>query len=413
MRTSVFFTILLAFVANVSGFDPASSISSRYATRFGEPSGVVMDSEEKIWIGSNNAVIKHELNSQSDPFANEVGTIFFGNDLRQIAIEGDYAYAAGSEGFVKYNIPDETTEEITLLPSTYTWSVAADRDAVMVSTDNGLAKVGSNDVYWKGSNIKKVVRAADGSFWCSDMGDFIGRVQDNELTVYEDLGHTGEIAADPNGGIWASAGGALWRFDGSWTKIRECYSGGGLTGVPSGRGFVDQMIIDHYGVIWGFDWDPGSVGSPTVGYLVRYDIANDELESFELGEHFPWIEVKNSNVYAALGLDNQGRLLIAGNEKVAYVTDNELPVINPLRLARGGFGIRILDNGNGFVLSSPAQVDLAVFTASGRLIQRVSGRYNAGNHTFPSFFSGATNANFVRLRVGKGETITAKTLILR
>lgn len=391
MRTSVFLTILLAFVANVSGFDPGSI--EIYPTWTGNTRSIAKTEQGEIWVAMSSGVSVCEFNSKTDPAQNEVGTIFFGNDLRHIDIEGDYAYAAGAEGFIKYNIPDSTSEEITLLPSSNTFHVAAHGDEVWVATYKGLAKLGSNEVYQSSMGAMKVVRANDGAIFFNTH-QYIARLKDS-LTVWDwtsMLGNPVTIAADPNGGVWARTGGALWRFSsGRW---REVYKYDGKT--PK---ILWEMTIDHYGVMWGL----------SQGYLCRYDIGKDSMATYELTGALEWIECTDTR-RSALGLDNQGRLLIGGNQKVAYVTDNESPVITPLRVSSDPARRSFTLSESGFILNKSARVSLQVFTASGRVLHDASGFYEAGRHELPFFRS--SGCRVLRLSIN-GKRRLAKTLVLR
>lgn len=397
MRT-IIFLVLLAIQG--FSFDIDNGISTLFATRVDEPAVTLMDAEGNVWVGTGNAIGIYELKSTTNGVDNEVGEIITRNSISGCVVEGDYAYVSGRNGFVKYNIKTESMEEITLLPSTNTFSVAVSSGEVYVGTYKGLAKT-SGEVFFENKGITNVVSGKSGEIWCLG-AQFLATVKKGKMTVYDSdskIGSPTGLAIDKKTGIvWSFTESGLWSFDGGeWTKKME-YDGN--------YWFTRKMIVDGYGVIWAL-----ARNKANACFLARYDISTDEVEYYNVPS---WIRLREEADGAAsgmaFGLDNKDRLLIAGESKVAYVTDNKSPVSYvPPHLA-GKHG-EISFNSRGFIVNYSATFSFEVFTASGRLIQKSAGYFKAGNHSFSSLLNQVSGPVFIRTNID-GRVNSCKVTIL-
>ena len=394
----VFFGVILADQAE---FDPESDLSPLYPNGIIEPTCISSGSDGRVYVAANEGVVVLEPNSTDSILLNEKNVISGGvGILRAIIVHDSILEMVGENGYKSHNLNTDSDREITLqpLPSKKCLTIAMNGLDPVIGTDKGLTKQGV--VFHQDTAIKKTAVLGEETWNLSPY--FISSIKGDEVTSYskEDIGNTTDMCVDAKEKTpWASLGGEICFFDGQeWVQAFE------RGNDPS---VISNLIVDGYGVVWGFAYK--SDGSKDLNFLFRYNTSSGRRDYYDLAKLS--IEVEDvQTVHAALGLDHKGRMMIAGNNGWRYVTNNNSPVIMRPRIARSS-GVRFTEK--GFYIPFSANISFESYTLSGRPISKISGFYNAGEHSISSSFSKTAAGQYVVRLTARDKTITSRAMALR
>jgi len=408
----VLFVVFLSVAeVAVEGLSPACSTRLR-----GDISVVFQDKNDNYWVGNHLGIAKYDFKGSADitdPFETDVESFYMGEMMLQDAVKKDsiiYAVGAESPNFMKLNINTGETQDLSHLVShnnSYAENpLLLEGDNLWVGTYGGLFKIdlsngidsnSTDDVVEtaleRTGSFEGLCKDGEGNVWCftvNPWGTF--RIsKDMQVDSFNCLSTA--FCADPNTGeVWAYV---PQEFD-SLAELKKYSPELDSFLVVEKMGFGGTMVIDSFGVLWGIS--QYSDGSDT---LYSYDISEASFEKYVWGAE-----------ETVLGLDNQGRLLLGYDGKVAWMEENNgngAVVLNHNR----NFSKKISVSQNGRLrLSEPTHISFGVYTARGRCVYKKSGYLKAGKHNLSFFENLPANAYFMRLQV-KGCSNAIKTIKLR